>query len=119
MAPRRIKPILAEIVAALDGIDAATTGKTLEDFRSDWLLRHGVERGIEIISEATRHIPDDLTALAPEISWKQVRGIGNILRHEYHKTSEAIVWAVVTDNLPALRVAIERILDAAGPELPS
>ncbi|TPI54805.1 DUF86 domain-containing protein [Mesorhizobium sp. B3-1-7] len=45
--------------------------------------------------------------------------MGNILRHEYHKTSEAIVWAVVTDNLPALRVAIERILDAAGAELPS
>ncbi|RUT87709.1 DUF86 domain-containing protein [Mesorhizobium sp. USDA-HM6] len=117
MAPRRIKPILAEIVAALDGIDAATTGKTLEDFRSDWLLRHGVERGIEIISEAARHIPDDLTALAPEIPWKQVRGIGNILRHEYHKTSDVIVWAVVTDNLPALRVAIQRILDTADREL--
>ncbi|MDX8525714.1 DUF86 domain-containing protein [Mesorhizobium sp. MSK_1335] len=51
--------------AALDGIAAATAGKTLEDFRSDWLLRHGVERGIEIISEAARHVPDDLTALAP------------------------------------------------------
>ncbi|MBZ9759289.1 DUF86 domain-containing protein [Mesorhizobium sp. CA8] len=113
MAPRRIKPILAEIIAALDGIANATAGKTLEDFRGDWLLRHGVERGIEIISEATRHLPDDLTALAPEIPWKQVRGIGNILRHEYHKTSDAIVWAVVTDNLPALRVAVERILEAA------
>ncbi|WP_366664096.1 HepT-like ribonuclease domain-containing protein [Mesorhizobium sp.] len=77
-----------------------------------------MSRGIEIISEASRHIPDDLTALAPEIPWKQVRGIGNILRHEYHKTSDAIVWAVVADNLPALRVAIERILDAADRELP-
>lgn len=82
-------------------------------FASDWLLRHGLERGIEIISEATRHIPDDLTALAPEIPWKQVRGIGNILRHEYHKTSDAIVWPVVTDSLPPLRLAVERILDAS------
>jgi uncharacterized protein with HEPN domain len=90
MTARRIKPALAEIVAPLDGIAAAATGKTLEDFRGDCLLRHGVERGIEIISEATRHIPDDLTALAPEIPWKQVRGIGNILRH--HKTSDAVVW---------------------------
>ncbi|WP_084833668.1 HepT-like ribonuclease domain-containing protein [Mesorhizobium sp. L48C026A00] len=91
MAVRRIEPILAEIMAALDGISTATTGKTLDDFRDDWLLRHGVERGIEIISEATRHIPDDLLALAPEIPWKQIRGIGNVLRHEYHKTSDAIV----------------------------
>jgi uncharacterized protein with HEPN domain len=78
MAVRRIEPILAEIIAALDGISAATAGKTLDDFRDDWLLRHGVERGIEIMSEATRHIPDDLLALAPEIPWKQIRGIGNV-----------------------------------------
>jgi uncharacterized protein with HEPN domain len=38
---------------------------------------------------------------------KQVRG--NILRHEYHKTSDPIVWAVVTDSLPPLRVAIQRM----------
>ncbi|MET3582212.1 uncharacterized protein with HEPN domain [Mesorhizobium robiniae] len=97
----------------MDGIGTATAGKTLDDFRDDWLLRHGVERGIEIISEATRHIPDDLIALAPEIPWKQVRGIGDILRHEYHKTSDAIVWTVVTDSLPSLRLAVERILEAS------
>jgi uncharacterized protein with HEPN domain len=54
MAERRIEPILAEIIEALDGIAAATAGKTLDDFHSDWLLRRGVERGIEIISEAAR-----------------------------------------------------------------
>jgi uncharacterized protein with HEPN domain len=109
MVSRRIGPILAEISEALDGIAAATAGKTLDDFRSDWLLRRGVERGIEIISEAARHLPDDLLSIAPEIPWKQVRGIGNILRHEYHRTSDPIVWAVVTDNLPPLRLAIQRI----------
>ncbi|WP_348629707.1 HepT-like ribonuclease domain-containing protein, partial [Mesorhizobium sp. M7A.T.Ca.TU.009.02.1.1] len=113
MAVRRIEPILAEIMEALDGISAAAAGKTLDDFNSDWLLRHGIERGIEIISEAARHIPDDLAALAPEIPWKQVRGIGNVLRHEYHKTSGAIVWAVVTDSLPPLRLAVERMLEAS------
>ena len=109
MAERRVEPILAEIADALDGIATATRDKTLEDFSSDWLLRRGVERGIEIISEAARHLPDDLLKIAPEIPWKQVRGIGNILRHEYHKTSDPIVWAVVTDSLPPLRLAIERI----------
>ena len=112
MAERRIEPIIAEIVEAMDGIAAATTGKTLDDFRSDWLLRRGVERGIEIISEAARHLPDDLLEMAPEIPWKQVRGIGNILRHEYHKTSDPVVWAVVTDSLPPLRLAIQRIQDS-------
>ncbi|MGB3831647.1 MAG: HepT-like ribonuclease domain-containing protein [Mesorhizobium sp.] len=109
MAQRRIEPVLAEISEALNGIAQATAGKTLDDFRSDWLLRHGVERGIEIISEAARHLPDPLLELAPEIPWKQVRGIGNVLRHEYHKTSDPLVWAVVTESLPQLRRAIDRI----------
>jgi uncharacterized protein with HEPN domain len=109
MPPRRIEPVLAEIVEALDGIAAATSGKTVDDFRADWLLRRGVDRGIEIISEAARHIPDELLDEAPEIPWQQIRGIGNVLRHEYHKTSDAIVWATVTENLPPLRRAIERM----------
>jgi uncharacterized protein with HEPN domain len=49
MAERRIEPILAEIIEALDGIATATAGKTLDDFHSDWLLRRGVERGIAIV----------------------------------------------------------------------
>lgn len=117
MAQRRIEPVLAEISEALNGIAQATAGKTLDDFRSDWLLRHGVERGIEIISEAARHLPDPLLELAPEIPWKQIRGIGNVLRHEYHKTSDPLVWAVVTESLPQLRRAIERISDSLDPNL--
>lgn len=88
MARRKIGPILTEILAALDGIEKATAGKTLLDFQADWLLKHGVERGIEIISEASRHLPDEILVTAPEIPWKQIRGIGNVLRHEYHKVAD-------------------------------
>ena len=57
MAERRIGPILAEIIEALDGIAAATSGKTLDDFRSDWLLRRGFT-GAQVRA-ATRFDPDD------------------------------------------------------------
>jgi uncharacterized protein with HEPN domain len=116
MAQRRIELILVEILDAVDGIAAATSGKGLDDFHADWLLRHGVERGIEIISEASRHIPHEVLAIAPEIPWKQIHGIGNVLRHEYHRTSDSIVWAVVTDNLPSLREAVERMRHATAPK---
>lgn len=102
--------ILDEIIVALDGISAATEGRSIEDFRQNWLLRRGVERGIEIISEAARHLPDELLETAPDIPWKRIRGIGNVLRHEYHKTSDTILWAVVVDSLPPLREAIEKLL---------
>jgi len=113
MPPRRIEPIPAEIAEALDGVEAAANGKTADDFATDRLLRRGVERGIEIISEAARHIPDDLLEAAPEIPWKQIRGIGKISRHEYRKTSDSIVWAVVTETLPLPRQAIQRIGQAS------
>jgi uncharacterized protein with HEPN domain len=82
---RNIRPVLQDILTAIHGIEAAITDKTYADFRSDWLLRHGVQRGIEIISEASRHIPAALLASRPEIAWDQVKGIGSVLRHEYHR----------------------------------
>lgn len=109
MTRRNVGPILAEILEAIEGIEIHTAGKSLEDFERDWLLRLAVQRALEIISEACRNIPDELLGLAPEIPWKKVRGIGNILRHEYHKIADDVVWAVVTENIAPLRAAIERI----------
>lgn len=105
MAPRKPTAVIAEMLDALIGIENATAGKSFDDFEADWLLQRGIERGIEIISEAARHLPDDLTLRHPEIPWKEVRGIGNLLRHEYHKTANRIIWAVVTEHLPPLKTA--------------
>jgi hypothetical protein len=53
---RLVRPALRAILEAIDGIDNATRGKTLDDYGADWLLRHGTQRSIEIISEAARRI---------------------------------------------------------------
>jgi uncharacterized protein with HEPN domain len=106
---RKIRPVLQEILVAIRGIETAIAGKTFTDFQSEWLLRHGVQRGIEIVSEASRHIPPALLASRPEIPWAQVKGIGSVLRHEYHRVSDRAIWTVVTERLPPLRLAIEAI----------
>ena len=49
---RLLRPALRAILEAIDGIENSTRGKTLEDLGADWLLRHGIQRGIEIVSEA-------------------------------------------------------------------
>jgi len=59
-------------------------------------MQRAVERGLEIISEATRHIPDDYKALAPEIPWPQIAAIGNLLRHEYQRADNSAIWNIVT-----------------------
>ncbi|HTB42555.1 MAG TPA: HepT-like ribonuclease domain-containing protein [Acetobacteraceae bacterium] len=111
---RLVRPAIRAIIEAIDGIEGATQGKTLDDFAAEWLLRHGIQRGIEIISEAARRIPPELQATQPQIPWPQVMGIGNVLRHEYHRISDTVIWNVVQNYLPPLRaaaIAIDADLD--------
>ena len=97
------------MLEAIDGIEAAVGGKTLDGFSGDWLLRHGVQRGIEIISEAARRIPTELQATQPRIPWSEITGIGNVLRHEYHRVSDTVVWNVVQNHLRPLKAAVMKI----------
>ncbi|MGE7371084.1 HepT-like ribonuclease domain-containing protein [Neorhizobium sp. NPDC001467] len=112
---REFRHFLHDIPHAITAIETAVTGKTFEDFQNDTMLKFGVERAIEIISEASRHIPDDLRSTRPEVPWPKVRGIGNVLRHEYHGLSGKIIWTVIEDEIPKLRVAIEAIQREVGP----
>ena len=109
---REIVPALDDILDAISGIERAVADKTFPDFESDWLLRRGIERAIEIISEASRRIPPALKDTRPEIPWRDVATIGNILRHEYHSIAAPIIWDVVQNDLPALRAAVEAIAGA-------
>jgi uncharacterized protein with HEPN domain len=106
---RKTAPVLDEILRAIDGIQEALAGKTFADFEREWLLTHGVQRGIEIISEATRHLPAEIKAKQPQIRWSSIAGIGSVLRHDYHSISHEIIWKVVRDDLPALKAAIKSI----------
>lgn len=103
---REFRHALGDMLDAITGIERAIAGKTFEDYQDDWLLKHAVQRAIEIISEASRALPDDIKDIRPEIPWPQVRTIGNVLRHEYHGLSDRIIWGVIMDELPALKTAV-------------
>jgi len=71
------------------------------------MLRDAVERGIEIISEASRHLPEDLKAEHPEVPWRSAAGIGNIIRHGYDVVDDQAIWNTIEQSLPPLRAAVE------------
>ncbi len=102
-------PAIADILEAITEVERAVAGKAFSDFEADWILRRAIERAIEIISEASRRIPVAMKNLRPEIPWRDVETIGNILRHEYHTVSDPIIRQVVQNDLPALKAAIEAI----------
>ena len=72
-----------------------------------------VERGVEIISEASRHLDEDLKDRHPHIPWRKVAGIGNVLRHDYGQVSAPILWALASNDLPDLARVCQLELDAA------
>jgi uncharacterized protein with HEPN domain len=93
---------LTDIIEAADLIRSEMAGVTLDAFETDRRKRWLVERGIEIISEASRRLPGDMTARHPEIPRPKVAGIGNVLRHDYQDVAHDVLWQVVRDNLPPL-----------------
>lgn len=107
--PRKVGHVIHDILEAIDRVEEVTRGKTLSDFEKSWQLRWLVQLAIEIISEASRGIPKDLTATRPEIPWPRVQGNGNVLRHEYSGLSDRIIWNVVVDELPRLKLAVAAI----------
>jgi uncharacterized protein with HEPN domain len=109
---RSLVPRLTDIIEAIERVYGVLADVSLEEFESDWQRQWLVERGIEIISEASRHLPDDLKARNPEIPWQKVAGIGNILRHNYGNIAAPVLWKLVQADLPTLEKACRSELAA-------
>ena len=95
-----------DMLEAIRGIEQAIRGKSYRDYQRSWLLRSAIERGIEVISEASRHLGRELKAEHKDVRWVDIAGIGNVLRHEYQRVDNQIVWKAVRDDLPALKEAL-------------
>lgn len=91
-----------------------TTGFDYETFVADPRTVYAVTRCLEIISEASRRLPDDLKARHPSIAWKDMAGAGNIYRHDYEDVAAQHVWDAVQIDLPPLRAVIEQELAVLG-----
>jgi uncharacterized protein with HEPN domain len=96
-------PRLTDIVEAIERIRGVLRDTPLDAFEIDWQKQWLVERGVLIVSEASRHLTDDLKARHPEIPWNKVAAIGNVLRHSYENVAAPIMWKLVQVDLPILQ----------------
>jgi len=85
-------------------------GVAYDAFKDDTLRLYAVTRCLEIISEASRRLPDELKARHPSIAWKRMAGAGSVYRHDYEDVAAALVWVVLQDHLPPLRRVVEQEL---------
>ena len=98
------------MLEAIGAIERVTVGKTLADYSANPDMAAAVERYIERLSEASRHVPDELKASQPQMEWRAIADVGNVLRHTYDQVSDRRIWQVVTDDLAPLKTAVGKIL---------
>ena len=102
---------LRDILRAIAGIQETVGGLGFETYVTVWSIKHASERGIEIISEASRHVPEQLKQSEPGVPWRQIADVGNVLRHGYQTISDHVVWDIITTHLEPLEAAIRRMLE--------
>lgn len=103
MAEHSIAPHLSDIIEAIERVTGVLGDMPLDLFETDWQRQWLVERGVEIISEASRRLPNDLKTRHPQIPWPKVAGIGSVLRHNYENISAPVMWKLVREDLPVLK----------------
>ena len=100
------KAVLGDIRYFIDLIGSFLEGYDYQRFAGDLRTFHAITRCLEIISEASRRVPEDIKARHPTIQWRQMAAAGNKYRHDYEDVAQQVVWATVHDALPPLRAII-------------
>ena len=102
--------LLQDILDSIAHIEMFLGGMDFPAYRTDLKTNSAVERQLQIITEAAKRLGQDAEHLCPGPDWKACRGMGDILRHAYHKVDDEIVWDTVKDKLPSMRQAILKCL---------
>ncbi|MBB6142351.1 uncharacterized protein with HEPN domain [Silvibacterium bohemicum] len=96
---------LRDILESIALIDEFLAGVDFLLYQNDAKTRSAVERQMQILSEAAVRLGSEAEALYPGPDWKGLRGMGNILRHQYHRVDDKVVWDTVEHDLPQLKIA--------------
>ena len=113
MATRSLVPRLTDIVEAIERVRHVLGHLDLDAFEADLEKQWLEEQGVEIVSEASRHLTLELKARHPDIPWKHVADIGNVPRRAYQNVAPPVMWSLVRDRLPPLERACIQMIWAA------
>lgn len=108
--PRDYKVYLDDIVEAAARICDYTKGLDIEGLKNDRKTLDAVVRNLEVIGEATKSVPDEVRSRYPDIEWKRIAGLRDILIHQYFGVDVNIVWDVIKNKLPLFERQVKNIL---------
>jgi uncharacterized protein with HEPN domain len=106
MTERLLSEFLQDILESIVEIESFTTGVDFEGFRANREKILAVVKSIEIIGEAVKKVPDEVRDRFPQIPWRAIAGMRDVLVHEYWGIDVNVVWATVKEGLPPLKAVI-------------
>jgi uncharacterized protein with HEPN domain len=111
---RGTKLYLEDISEAVSMILEYASELDEEGFKRDIRTQDAVTRRLEIIGEATKHIPNSFRSKYPEIPWKRMAGLRDVLIHGYFGIELEKVWDVIQTELPKLSSQLAKVLEKEG-----
>lgn len=102
MPPRDWRLLIADIVDAIQAIDAYTTDLTQEQFAADRMRLDAVIKNLTVVGEAAGRVPVSVVGAHPEIPWSRMRAMRNVVVHEYFGIDEEALWGTATGDLKPL-----------------
>ena len=108
--PRRWRFRLRHIVEAVEKIQSYVNGMTLEDFLADTRTSDAILRNLEIVGEAARLVPEDITSRHHRVPWAGMRALRNVVAHEYNRVDLRIIWETIHKDLPPVVPLLREVL---------
>jgi len=107
---------LWDMLDAAKNVRSFVDGVTFHQYENDRKLQFAVERAIEIIGEAARHVSENFRLAHADIPWKGIIGQRHVLAHEYGEIQQERLWIVASKRIPELITILEPLLPPAPPE---
>lgn len=102
---------LQEMLVDCQKVVRYTSGmSTLADFTRDDAAYDGILHNLQMIGEAARYIPDEVRPLMPNVEWKAIVGLRNVIVHRYFAIDNEIVWDIVQRKIPELERELKAFL---------
>lgn len=110
MSPRSWLIRVNDMIKAIDDSVNIISGKTYSDFQKDRTLVLASLACVQIIGEASNHIPDEVKSKYSEVPWNEIRGMRNRITHEYFEVDESILWETLKSDFQDLKGELEKIV---------
>jgi len=112
MSKRRPDVYLQDILESIGHIQRFLEGVSEDEFYKKVEKQDAVLRRLEIIGEAVKHLPEEIREDHPDIPWRQIAGMRDIIIHEYFGITLEMVWVVATEDILDLKAKVEEIIES-------